>query len=59
VSQENLELVRGVTDAMDAEGFEAALPVFSRSRPRGRGMAGRSGLGGPRQGARSRGAAGV
>jgi ketosteroid isomerase-like protein len=28
MSQENLELVRRVTDVMDAEGFEAALPVF-------------------------------
>jgi ketosteroid isomerase-like protein len=28
VSQENLELVRRVTEVMDAEGFEAALPVF-------------------------------
>src|SRR5215211_3333051 len=28
MSQENVELVRRVTDVMDAEGFEAALPVF-------------------------------
>ena len=27
-SQENVEVVRRVTDVMDAEGFEAALPVF-------------------------------
>ena len=26
--QENIELVRRVTDVMDAEGFKAALPVF-------------------------------
>jgi hypothetical protein len=29
MSQENVELVRRVVDVMDAEGFEAALPVFS------------------------------
>ena len=28
MSQENVEVVRRVTDLMDAEGFEAALPVF-------------------------------
>jgi ketosteroid isomerase-like protein len=28
MSEENLELVRRVTDVMDAEGFKAALPVF-------------------------------
>ena len=28
MSQENVEVVRRVTDVMDAEGFEAALPVF-------------------------------
>jgi ketosteroid isomerase-like protein len=28
MSQENVETVRRVTDVMDAEGFEAALPVF-------------------------------
>jgi ketosteroid isomerase-like protein len=28
MSQENLEIVRRVTDVMDAEGFEAAMPVF-------------------------------
>jgi ketosteroid isomerase-like protein len=28
MSQENVEIVRRVTDVMDAEGFEAALPVF-------------------------------
>jgi hypothetical protein len=26
--EENIEVVRRVTDVMDAEGFEAALPVF-------------------------------
>ena len=29
MSQENVEIVRRVIDVMDAEGFEAALPVFS------------------------------
>ena len=28
MSQENVEIVRRVTDVMDAEGFEAAMPVF-------------------------------
>ena len=28
MSQENVEIVRRVTEVMDAEGFEAALPVF-------------------------------
>jgi ketosteroid isomerase-like protein len=28
MSEENLEVVRRVTDVMDAEGFKAALPVF-------------------------------
>ena len=28
MSQENLEIVRRVIDVMDAEGFEAAMPVF-------------------------------
>ena len=28
MSQENIDVVRRVTDLMDAEGFEAALPVF-------------------------------
>jgi ketosteroid isomerase-like protein len=28
MSQENLELVRHITDVMDADGFKAALPVF-------------------------------
>jgi hypothetical protein len=28
MSQENVEVVRRVTDVMDAEGFQAALPVF-------------------------------
>ena len=28
MSQENVEVVRRVTDVMDAEGFGAALPVF-------------------------------
>ncbi len=28
MSQENVEVVRRVTDLMDAEGFEAALPIF-------------------------------
>jgi ketosteroid isomerase-like protein len=28
MSQENVEVVRRVTDVMDGEGFEAALPVF-------------------------------
>jgi hypothetical protein len=31
MSRENVELVRGVTDLMDTEGFEAALPVFHRA----------------------------
>ena len=31
MSQENLEVVRRVTDVMDAEGFEAALPVFLKA----------------------------
>ena len=29
MSQENVEIVRRVIDVMDAEGFQAALPVFS------------------------------
>jgi len=28
MSQENVEFVRRITDVMDAEGFEAAIPVF-------------------------------
>jgi hypothetical protein len=28
MSRENVEVVRRVTDVMDAEGFEAALPIF-------------------------------
>ena len=28
MSQENVEIVRRVIDVMDAEGFEAALPIF-------------------------------
>ena len=28
MSHENVEIVRRVIDVMDAEGFEAALPVF-------------------------------
>jgi ketosteroid isomerase-like protein len=28
MSQENVEVVRRITDVMDAEGFEAAIPVF-------------------------------
>jgi len=28
MSQANVEIVRRVTDVMDAEGFEAALPIF-------------------------------
>src|SRR5262245_9010679 len=28
MSQENVEVVRRITDVMDAQGFEAALPVF-------------------------------
>ena len=28
MSQENVEIVRRVIDVMDAEGFEASLPVF-------------------------------
>ena len=28
MSQQNVDVVRRVTDVMDAEGFEAALPVF-------------------------------
>ena len=28
MSQENVEVVRRVTDVTDAEGFKAALPVF-------------------------------
>jgi ketosteroid isomerase-like protein len=28
MSQENVEIVRRITDVMDAEGFEAALPLF-------------------------------
>jgi ketosteroid isomerase-like protein len=31
MSQENVEVVRRVTDVMDAEGFEAALPVFLKA----------------------------
>ena len=31
MSQENVETVRRVTDVMDAEGFEAALPVFLKA----------------------------
>jgi hypothetical protein len=32
MSQENVEVVRRVTDVMDAEGFEAVLPVPKRLR---------------------------
>jgi ketosteroid isomerase-like protein len=31
MSQENVEVVRRVTDVMDAKGFEAALPVFLKA----------------------------
>ena len=31
MSQENVEIVRRVTDVMDAEGFEAAMPVFLKA----------------------------
>jgi ketosteroid isomerase-like protein len=31
MSQENVEVVRRVTDLMDAEGFEAALPSFLKA----------------------------
>jgi ketosteroid isomerase-like protein len=31
MSQENIEVVRRVTDVMDAEGFKAALPVFLKA----------------------------
>jgi ketosteroid isomerase-like protein len=31
MSQENVEVVRRVTDLMDAEGFEAALPIFLKA----------------------------
>jgi len=31
MSQENVEIVRRVTDVMEAEGFEAALPVFLKA----------------------------
>ena len=31
MSQENVEVVRRVTDVMDAEGFEAALPIFLKA----------------------------
>jgi len=31
MSQENVEVVRRVTDVMDAEGFAAALPVFLKA----------------------------
>jgi ketosteroid isomerase-like protein len=31
MSQENIEVVRRVTDVMDAEGFEAALPIFLKA----------------------------
>ena len=31
MSQDNVEVVRRVTDLMDAEGFEAALPVFLKA----------------------------
>ncbi len=31
MSEENIEVVRRVTDVMDAEGFEAALPVFLKA----------------------------
>jgi hypothetical protein len=31
MSQENVDTVRRVTDVMDAEGFEAALPVFLKA----------------------------
>jgi hypothetical protein len=31
MSQENVEVVRRVTDVMEAEGFEAALPVFLKA----------------------------
>jgi hypothetical protein len=42
MSHENVEIVRRVTNVMDAEGFEAALPIFLKAAHRG--MAGRSGL---------------
>jgi hypothetical protein len=28
MSQENVEVLRRITDVMEAEGFEAAIPVF-------------------------------
>lgn len=31
MSQESVEVVRRVTDVMDAEGFEAALPIFLKA----------------------------
>ena len=31
MSQENVEVVRRLTDLMDAEGFEAALPIFLKA----------------------------
>ena len=31
MSEENVEVVRRVTDVMDAEGFEAALPIFLKA----------------------------
>jgi ketosteroid isomerase-like protein len=31
VSRENVEVVRRVTDVMDAEGFEAAVPLFLKA----------------------------
>ena len=31
MSQKNVEVVRRVTDLMDAEGFEAALPIFLKA----------------------------
>src|SRR5512132_1174371 len=31
MSQENVEVVRRVTDLMDAQGFEAALPIFLKA----------------------------
>ena len=31
MSQDNVEVVRRVTDLMDAEGFEAALPIFLKA----------------------------
>jgi hypothetical protein len=36
MSQQNVEVVRRVTDLMDAEDYEAALPIFSKPPTRTR-----------------------